>query len=145
MSGIVVTPSTSRTPWARRGAQLLLVVPLGGFQLVASIVFTFTDGVKTPWQALVVAWAWSMSVACIAIGTRLGRGTRLHRLAAAALAAQLAFCAIKLTVYHESASFVFGGIVLAAAALLALSRPRPRPLRGLGNAVMRELDAGSTP
>ncbi len=129
MSTIAATPSTDRVPWARRGAQLLLAVPLGGFQLVASIAFTFADGVKNPWQVLLVAWAWSMSVTCIFVGVRLGRSARLQRLAAGALAAQLAFCAVKLTVYHESASFVFGGIVLAAAALLALSRRGISPVR----------------
>ena len=122
MSTVAAAPSHRRAPWARRGAQLLLAVPLGCFQLVASIAFTVADGVKNPWQGLIVAWAWSMSVTCIVVGVRLARSDRMRRLAAGALAAQLGFCTVKLTVYHESASFVFGGIVLAAAALLALSR-----------------------
>lgn len=122
MSAVSALPSIRRTPWALRGAQFLLAVPLGAFQLIASIVFTFTLGITRWWEVLIVAWAWSMSSCCLAIGVRLARSERMYRLAGFALAAQLAFATVKLTVYHESASFVFGGFVLAAAALLALSR-----------------------
>jgi hypothetical protein len=111
-----------RIPRTLRAAQLLLAVPLGIFQLAASVVFTVTLGVDTPWQVGVVAWAWTMSAACAVVAFRLARDGRARRAAFALLALQLGFSFVKLTVYHESASFVFAGVALAAAALLALRR-----------------------
>jgi hypothetical protein len=109
----------SRVPLAVRGAQALFLVPLGLLQLVAAIVFGVTDDLHGGDYA-VGAWAVAMAAAGVVVALRLGRGdARTRRLAFALLAAQTAFALVKLGVYHESASFVFLGIIAAAATLLS--------------------------
>ena len=98
---------------------MLFLVPLGALQLVAAIVFGITDGVQGGEYAI-GAWAATMAVAGIFVALRLSRGgNAIRRLAFALLAGQTAFSIVKLTVYHESASFVFFAIIATTAALLS--------------------------
>jgi hypothetical protein len=113
---------SARVPFAVRGAQALFFIPLGLLQLVAAIVFGITDGVRGGEYAI-GAWAATMAATGILVALRLSRGgTGIRRLALALLAAQTVFSVVKLTVYHESASFVFFAVIATAAALLSASR-----------------------
>jgi len=110
---------TQRPPLTIRGAQLLLFVPLGLFQLVASIVFSITLGLHSAGDWTVASWAWVMSASCAVTALRLGRQEAVVlRTALLLLAAQAGFSVVKLAVYHESASFVFMTFVVTAAGLL---------------------------
>jgi hypothetical protein len=112
----------ARVPLTVRGAQVLFLVPLGSLQLVAAVVFGVTGDLQAAEYA-VGAWAVAMAAAGILVGLRLGHGgAAIRRLAFALLAGQTAFSIVKLTVYNESASFVFFAIIAAAAALLTTSR-----------------------
>jgi hypothetical protein len=104
---------------AGRVAQFLLGIPLGLFQLAAVIGFTVTDPTIAGADWLVVAWGLAMSAACAVLATRIYRSDRARRIAFALLAAQALFSAVKLTVYHESASLVFLSVVVVTGALLA--------------------------
>ena len=113
-----------RVPGTVRAAQVLFLVPLGAFQLVASVVFSITMGLHGA-EYLVAAWAILMAAAGVFTGLGLGRGDdRVIRLASGLLAAQAAFGLVKLTVYHESASFVFFAFTVACAVLLILPASR---------------------
>jgi hypothetical protein len=113
----------SVTP-AVRAAQAIFLVPLGLLQLVASIAFSTADGLHGAQYAL-AAWAAAMGAAGVGVGLLLGTGRPgVRRLAVALLPAQAAFSLVKLTVYHESASFLFLGFVAAAALLLLAARER---------------------
>ncbi|WP_238008481.1 hypothetical protein KZZ52_32250 [Dactylosporangium sp. AC04546] len=120
-----VAPVTTRrrVPITVRLAQLLLLVPLGAFQLVASIAFSLTMPMSGRDYA-VAAWAVLMSLACVGTALRLGRGGRALRVALALLGAQTAFSLVKLIVFGESASLVFLAVVAAGAGLLALPASR---------------------
>lgn len=116
---LVRPAATRRVPPTVRGAQLLLLVPLGLLQLVASIAFSINLGLHGAGDWTVASWAWVMSAACAGTALRLGRRDAVGlRAALALLAAQAGFSIVKLAVYHESASFVFMAFVVTAAALL---------------------------
>jgi hypothetical protein len=113
-----------RMPAAVRGAQLLMLVPLGAFQLVATIAFSISMPLAGK-DYLPAIWAPIMASACIVTALRLGRGTAvLLRVALALLAAQTAFSLLKLLAFGESASLVFLAITAGCAGLLALPASR---------------------
>lgn len=120
-------PSTTmrpRVPAAVRGAQFLLLIPLGAFQLVATIAFSIAMPLSGK-DYIPAIWAPIMAGACIITALRLGRGTtRLLGVALALLAAQAAFSLLKLIMFGESASFVFLALTAACAGLLALPASR---------------------
>jgi hypothetical protein len=115
-----VTAVRRRVPVAVRGAQLLLLVPLGAFQFVATIVFSIMLPLAGK-DYIAVIWAPIMAAACVVTALRLGRGsTRTLRTALALLAAQTAFGLLKLIAFGESAALVFLAITAVCAGLLAL-------------------------
>ena len=121
----VAEPTTHRVPFAVRGAQALLVLPLGLVQLVATIAFSISLGLHGAGDWSVAIWCPIMAAACVVTGARLGRRRPvLLRTALGLLGAQAAFSTVKLTVYHEAASLVFFGFVAAAAVLLTLPGSR---------------------
>jgi hypothetical protein len=118
------TTVRSRVPIAVRGGQFLLLIPLGAFQLVATIAFSLAMPMSGR-DYLPAVWAPIMASACIVTALRLGRGTRrVLRVALALLAAQTAFSLLKLVVFGESASLVFLALTAACAGLLALPTSR---------------------
>ena len=108
------------TRFAGRVAQLLLGIPLGLFQLAAVLVFTFNGTVVTPKDWAVAAWGAVMSAACALLALPVYRSARARHIAFVLLGVQLLFSVVKLVVYHESASFVFGAITAVALAALFL-------------------------
>ena len=114
----VSAPGATRV--AGRVAQFLLGIPLGLFQLAAVLVFTFNGTVVTPKDWAVAAWGAVMSAACAVLALRVYRSARARHVAFALLGVQLLFSVVKLVVYHESASFVFGAITAVALAALFL-------------------------
>nr|BFE59334.1 hypothetical protein GCM10020063_038600 [Dactylosporangium thailandense] len=113
-----------RVPIAVRGAQLLLLVPLGAFQLVATIAFSIIMPLAGK-DYIAAVWAPVMALACIVTALRLGRGSaRTLRTALALLAAQTAFGLLKLIAFGESASLVFLAVTALCAGLLALPASR---------------------
>jgi hypothetical protein len=119
-----ITAVRSRVPRTVRGAQFLLLVPLGAFQLVATIAFSIAMPLSGK-DYLPAIWAPIMASACIVTALRLGRGgARVRTAAWVLLAAQTAFSLLKLTVYGESASLVFLALTAACAGLLALPASR---------------------
>jgi hypothetical protein len=106
-----------RRRWlALRGAQALLLLPLGVLQLAAVVAFTATSEMSGGSYAIAV-WAASMDVAGVVLALLLPRRTRrVRRGVRALLLAQLGFSLVKLTVYGETASLVF--IALTALAWL---------------------------
>jgi len=113
-----------RMPATVRGAQLLMLVPLGAFQLVATIAFSMAMPLSGK-DYLPAIWAPIMATAGIVTALRLGRGTAvLRRVALALLVAQTAFSLLKLLAFGESASLVFLAITAACAGLLALPASR---------------------
>jgi hypothetical protein len=121
-------PVTARTvPWTVRAAQVLLIGPLGLFQLGATLVFSATLGLHGIGDWLVAAWAPPMAAGCALAGWYLARRDPLVlRITFGLLVAQTAFSAVKLIAYHESAAYVFLGFVAAAASTLAASRATSR-------------------
>ena len=120
---MTITPSTV----AGRTAQFLLGIPLGLFQLGAVIVFTWTDPTIVGGDWFVVGWGLVMSSACAVAAAFIYRSARARRVAFALLGAQAVFSVVKLTVYHESASFVFLAVIAATAiALVAYHRAQGR-------------------
>ncbi|GAA2376016.1 hypothetical protein [Dactylosporangium salmoneum] len=118
------TTARRRVPIAVRGAQLLLLVPLGAFQLVATIVFSIVMPLHGK-DYIAAGWAPVMALACIVTALRLGRGSaRTLRTALILLAAQTAFCLLKLIAFGESAALVFLAVTAACAGLLALPAAR---------------------
>lgn len=118
------TAARRRVPAAVRGAQLLLLVPLGAFQLVATIVFSITMPLAGK-DYIATVWAPIMALACIVTALRFGRGAaRTLRTALALLAAQTAFGLLKLIAFGESAALVFLAITAVCAGLLALPASR---------------------
>ena len=67
-----------------------------------------------------------MSATCALLAVRIYRSARARRIAFTLLAAQALFSVVKLTVYHESASFVFLAVIAATATALGV---RMRPVR----------------
>jgi hypothetical protein len=117
--------TTYRVPLAVRGAQALLLLPLGLVQLVATIAFSISLGLHGAGDWSVAIWCPIMASACITTGVQLGRRRPvLLRVTLGLLAAQAAFSTVKLAVYHEAASLVFFAFIAAAAALLALPASR---------------------
>ncbi|MFL5435355.1 MAG: hypothetical protein ACJ784_12680 [Myxococcales bacterium] len=111
---------------AGRVAQFLLGVPLGLFQLAAVLMFTFNGTVVTVQDWLVAAWGAAMSATCAMLALRVYRSARARRIAFVLLGVQLLFGVVKLVVYHESASFVFGTITaVTLVALLVYHRAAP--------------------
>ncbi|MGW5237698.1 hypothetical protein ACWEOW_02055 [Monashia sp. NPDC004114] len=118
------TTIRSRMPRSVRAAQLLLLVPLGAFQLVATIAFSLTIPMSGK-DYVVAVWAPIMASMCIVIALRFGRGTpRVLAVALGLLAAQTAFSLVKLVVYGESPALVFLAMTAACAGLLALPASR---------------------
>jgi hypothetical protein len=114
----------SRMPHSVRAAQLLLLVPLGAFQLVATIAFSITMPLSGK-DYLPAVWAPIMAGMCIVVALRIGRGTtRVLAVALGLLAAQTAFSLLKLVGYGESASLVFLTVTAVCAGLLALPASR---------------------
>jgi hypothetical protein len=105
---------------AGRVAQFLLGIPLGLFQLAAVLVFTFNGTVVTTQDRLVAVWGAAMSATCAVLALRVYRSARARRIAFVLLGVQLVFSVVKLVVYHESASFVFGAITAVTLAALFL-------------------------
>jgi hypothetical protein len=111
---------------AGRAAQFLLGIPLGLFQFTAVLVFTFNGMVVTMQDWLVAAWGAAMSATCAVLALRIYRSARARRIAFVLLGAQMLFGLVKLVVYHESASFVFGAITaVTLAALFFYHRAAP--------------------
>jgi hypothetical protein len=109
-----------RVPAAVRGAQLLLLVPLGAFQFVATITFSIMMPLAGK-DYIAAIWAPIMAAACVVTALRLGRGSaRTLHTALALLAAQTAFGLLKLIAFGESASLVFLAVTAVCAGLLAL-------------------------
>ena len=106
--------------WAGRVAQFLLGIPLGLFQLTAVLVFTFNGTVVTLRDWLVAGWGAAMSATCAVLALFVYRRARARRIAFVLLGVQLLFSVVKLVVYHESASFVFGAITALTLATLFL-------------------------
>ena len=106
------------TRLAGRVAQFLLGVPLGLFQLAAVLGFTFNGAVVTLQDWLVAAWGAAMSATCAVLALRVYRSARARRIAFVLLGVQLLLGLVKLFVYHESASFVFGAITAVTLATL---------------------------
>jgi len=105
-----------------RAAQAIFLVPFGLLQLVAALAFSVADGLHGA-QYAVAAWAVAIAAAGIAVGLRLGSGgAAVRRAAFALIAGQTAFSLVKLTVYGESASFVFLAFGAVAAVLLLTAR-----------------------
>ena len=104
----------ARRIWpALRGAQTLLILPLGALQLLAVLVFSVSGDLSAAGY-LVAAWAASMAIAGVALGLVLPwRTERIRDAVRVLLLCQIAFTAVKLTVYGEPAGLVF----LAVAAL----------------------------
>ena len=122
--GQVAAPGATR--WAGRVAQFLLGIPLGLFQLTAVLVFTFNGTVVTLRDWLVAGWGAAMSATCAVLALFVYRSVRARRIAFVLLGIQLLFSVVKLVVYHESASFVFGAITaVTLAALLLYHRSVP--------------------
>ncbi|WP_433618665.1 hypothetical protein ACQP2P_21850 [Dactylosporangium sp. CA-139114] len=120
----VTTTVRRRVPIAVRGAQLLLLLPLGAFQLVATIVFSIITPLAGK-DYIAVVWAPVMALGCIVTALRLGRGPAWAlRTALALLAAQTAFSLLKLIAFDESASLVFLAVTVVCAGLLALPASR---------------------
>jgi hypothetical protein len=101
-------------------AAMLLRHSLGLFQLAAVLVFTFNGTVVTLQDWAVAAWGALMSAACAVLALRVYRSARARHVAFVLLGLQLLFSVVKLVVYHESASFVFGAITAVALAALFL-------------------------
>ena len=116
--GQVAAPGGAR--WAGRVAQFLLGIPLGLFQLTAVLVFTFNGTVVTLRDWLVAGWGAAMSATCAVLALFVYRSARARRIAFVLLGVQLLFSVVKLVVYHESASFVFGAITALTLATLFL-------------------------
>jgi hypothetical protein len=92
---------------ALRGAQALLLLPLGALQLLAVLVFSVRGDLSTAGY-LVAAWAASMAIAGIALSLVLAwRTERIRSAVHVLLLCQVAFAALKLTVYGEPAGLVF--------------------------------------
>ncbi|MEV6923440.1 hypothetical protein AB0M46_02840 [Dactylosporangium sp. NPDC051485] len=127
MTTTTAEPTTAvrrRVPIAVRGAQLLLLVPLGAFQLVATIAFSIIMPLSGK-DYIAAAWAPVMALACIVTALRLGRGApRTLRTALVLLAAQTAFGLLKLIAFGETAALVFLAVTAACAGLLALPGAR---------------------
>jgi hypothetical protein len=118
----VSAPKPPSVPLAVRAAQAIFLVPFGLLQLVAALAFSVADGLHGA-QYAVAAWAVAMATASVAVGLRLGSGgAAVRRAAFALIAAQTAFSIVKLTVYGESASFVFLAFGAVAAVLLLTAR-----------------------
>lgn len=114
-----------RVPVAVRGAQALLLLPLGALQFVAASAFLIADGAHGARDWFVAAWVLLMAPTCVVMALRLGRRRAGSlRAALALLTAESAFSAVKLTVYHESAALVFFAFIAACAALLVLPSSR---------------------
>jgi hypothetical protein len=123
---INVEPTTARRrmPVAARAAQLLMLIPLGAFQLVASIAFSITMPLSAK-DYLPAVWAPIMAAACILTALRFGRATAVVlRVALTLLAAQTAFSLLKLIAFGESASLVFLAVIAVCAGLLAVPASR---------------------
>ncbi|MEV4511760.1 hypothetical protein AB0K00_22650 [Dactylosporangium sp. NPDC049525] len=113
-----------RVPIAVRGAQLLLLVPLGAFQLVATIVFSIITPLSGK-DYIAAVWAPVMALACIVTALRLGRGSaRTVRTVLVLLGAQTAFGLLKLIAFGESAALVFLAVTAVCAGLVALPASR---------------------
>jgi hypothetical protein len=118
-------PAMPTVPGTVRGAQALMLLPLGVLQLVAAIAFSISEGWHGPRDVIVALWVLVMAPTCIVVATRLGRPQRSVLTAALALlACQTGFALVKLTCYHESASLVFFGFIAVTAGLLALPASR---------------------
>jgi hypothetical protein len=112
-------------PGTIRVAQAVLLLPLGLVQLLATIVFSITEGLHGAGDYVVAVWAPVMATCCIASGLLLRRGRRTVLTAALGLlAAQAGFSIVKLAVYHESASLVFLAVIAIGAGLLVLPASR---------------------
>ena len=121
----VRAPATYRVPIAVRGAQALLLLPLGALQLVAATAFLITDGVHGVRDCLVAAWVLLMAPCCVLLALQLGRRQAgLLRAALLLLTAESALTVVKLTVYDESAALVFLAFIAACAGLLVLPPSR---------------------
>jgi hypothetical protein len=122
-TGAETAPTTTtrpRVPATVRGAQLLLLIPLGAFPLGATIAFSLVLGLHGK-DYLPAIWAQIMSIACLVTAVRLSTGQpRQLRIALGLLAAQTAFSLLKLLVFGESAALVFLALAAACAGLLAL-------------------------
>src|SRR5215203_3614446 len=102
----LTTSARRRIPAAVRGAQVLMLIPLGAFQLIATIAFSVLMPLSGK-DYLPAIWAPIMATACIVTALRLGRGTAVVlRVALGLLAAQTAFGLLKLLAFGESASLV---------------------------------------
>jgi hypothetical protein len=118
-------PRRRKVPATVRVAQLLMLIPLGAFQLVATIVFLIILPVSGGGDLFVAIWAPIMELACVITALRMGRGgPRIRTVALVLLAIQTAFGVVKLVVYGESASFIFLGFIAVCAGLLALPASR---------------------
>lgn len=73
------------------------------------------------------AWSYVMGASYVLIALRLGRDRRIVPLAVGLSVADLAFSAVKIGVYHESAGIPFAVVTLV---LLALVMVSTRPRRG---------------
>ena len=112
---------------AGRVAQFLLGIPLGLFQLAAVVGFSLTDKTIAGAEWLLAAWGFLMAAACAVVAVRVYDSARARRIAFALLAAQTLFSLVKLIVYHESASFIFFGIIAVTGGALTVYHRAPQP------------------
>jgi hypothetical protein len=142
MSG---TPSIRRrVPASVRGAQALLLIPLGVLQLTAATAFTITGAVVTPGDWFVAIWAIVMGAGGAVVAVRLSGRRATPRLALGLLGAQAAFSAVKLTAYGETGSLLFLGLTVLAAVLLLLPASR-RHFTPAAGAALADSDATARP
>jgi len=114
-------PKIVGVPRAVCVAKVLIVAPLGLLVAVAAVAFAAAAPPSSlsagDWA--VGAWALATAAVNVAFGPRLGRGSEVARRALlVAAATHIAFSSVKLTIYHESSSYVFMALDATVLALL---------------------------
>ena len=109
MSTAYIEIPRRRPVWlALRGAQLMLLLPLGALQLAAVVAFTTTADEMTTAAWVVAGAAVALDVAAIVLAFLLPRRTFLTRDAASMLIrAQVVLSLVKLIGYGDVAALVF--------------------------------------
>jgi hypothetical protein len=129
MTTTAVRPPTRRDPLLT-GTRILLGA-FGTFKLAGTAYFLFFASAEQggdpegllDWS--VGVWSTALAVAFMVAAVRLGRDRRVLRVLAVVLLADLAFSAVKLTVYDEPEAVLFMTVDLVILGLLALISRRP--------------------
>ena len=120
---------------SRRGTLLtttrVLLVLFGTLKLASTtyfLLFASAEAGGDPqgiFDWTVGVWSYVMGLSYVLIALRLGHDRRILPLAVVLSGADLAFSAVKIGVYHESAGIPFAVVTLVLLALLVVStRPR---------------------